>query len=66
MIAAMTTSTMFSLLLFLALPALLSLWALMRDLHDDSRLVGTSGRLPPRSHRDEEMTRSQVLATLSR
>jgi hypothetical protein len=50
----------------LGLPALLSLWALVTDLRGERRAgIAASSRLP-RSRPDEQQTRSEMLALVSR
>jgi hypothetical protein len=52
--------------LLLGLPALLALWTLTRDLHDERRTGGPAGSLAPRSRLDEVQTRAQMLRQITR
>lgn len=50
----------------LALPAALSVYALVRDLRGDLQAAVSAPQMPPRSRPDEQQTRTEVLAYLSR
>jgi hypothetical protein len=52
--------------LLLGVPALLALWTLARDLHDERRMSALAGQLVPRSRPDEVQTRAQMLELTSR
>jgi hypothetical protein len=60
------TSSMTLLALLLGAPSVLSLWTLARDLRNEHSPAPRAGRLPPRSRPDEQQSRSEVLAFLSR
>jgi hypothetical protein len=63
----MTTLMPFlTLWLLLGLPALLALWTLAHDLHDERRAFGSAGSRAPRSRLDEVQTRAQMLQQITR
>lgn len=59
-------TTHLTLWLLLGLPALLALWTLARDLHDERRAFGPAGSGAPRSRLDEVQSRAQLLQQITR
>ncbi len=59
-------TTAFLLTVLLGLPALLSLWSLAHDLRGDFRAGPADNAELPRSRPDEQQTRTEMLALVSR